>query len=209
MVKLKTIDNFLTTEDLDYLCNIELESLKKDKIKVYHNTINKVGDTNSSCINDDKIKEFQKKYHQKALDILETLYPEKVKLYDYSEFHVVKSGYEYKFPIHDDIPAKLLSGVIYLYPNENKGTVFYQNKKGDGKNEIKWKTNRAVFFSRTERETWHSFESDGKNDRLVLVYNLMTKDIKSVYKIENKSFIFGKIRSIINPYLHRYFNFII
>ena len=72
-----------------------------------------------------------------------------------------------------------------------------------------WKTNRAVFFSRTERETWHSFESDGINDRLVLVYNLMTKDIKSVYKVENKSFIFGKIRSIINPYLHRYFNFII
>lgn len=209
MVKLKTIDNFLTTEDLDYLCKIELESLEKNKIKVYHNTINKAGDTKSSCISNDKIKQFQKNYHQKALDILGALYPEKVKLYDYSEFHVVKSGYEYKFPIHDDIPAKLLSGVIYLHPNENKGTVFYQNKKGDGKNEVMWKTNRAVFFSRTERETWHSFESDGINDRLVLVYNLMTKDIKSVYKVENKSFIFGKIRSIINPYLHRYFNFII
>ena len=47
MVKLKTIDNFLTTDDLDYLCNIELESLEKNKIKVYHNTINKVGDTKS------------------------------------------------------------------------------------------------------------------------------------------------------------------
>ena len=74
---------------------------------------------------------------------------------------------------------------------------------------MEWKVNRAVFFSRKERETWHSFESDGVNDRLVLVYNLMTYNIKQVYKIENKSFLFGKIRSILNPYLHRYFNKVI
>ena len=40
-----------------------------------------------------------------------------------------------------------------------------------------------------ERTTWHSFESDGKSNRLVLVYNLMTKDIKSVYKLENKNYL--------------------
>ena len=209
MVKTKTIDDFLETKDLEYLSSMNLEKIDKDKIKVYHNTINKTGNIQSSCISDEKLRELQKNYHQKALKILKELCPDKIKLYDFSEFHIVKSGYKYKFPIHDDIPAKLLSGVIYLQPSENKGTVFYDNKNGDGKNEIKWKINGAVFFSREERETWHSFESDGKSDRLVLVYNLMTKDIKSVYNIENKSFIIGKIRSIINPYLHRYFNFII
>ena len=107
-----------------------------------------------------------------------------------TEFHVVKSGYEYKFPIHDDIPAKLLSRVIYLHPNENKGTVFYRNKKGDGKNEIKWKTNRAVFFSRTERRDLALFWSDGKNDRLVLVYNLMTKDIGICLQNRKQKFYF-------------------
>ena len=49
----------------------------------------------------------------------------KVNLYDYSEFHIVESGSKYKFPIHDDIPAKILSGVIYLEPENNKGTCFF------------------------------------------------------------------------------------
>ena len=30
-------------------------------------------------------------------------------------------------------PSKLLSGVIYINPEKNKGTIFYDNKKGDGK----------------------------------------------------------------------------
>lgn len=209
MMKLKIIENFLKKEDLSYLCNMKLDNIEKNKIKVNHNTIDKMGNIISSCIKNEKMRQLQKNYHQKALNILEELCPKKVKLYDYSEFHIVNCGSEYKFPIHDDIPAKLLSGVIYLQPEINKGTIFYENKKGYGKHEVKWRVNRAVFFSRIERETWHSFESDGRNNRLVLVYNLMTKNIKSVYAVENKNYLFGILRSKINPYLHKYFNFII
>ena len=74
---------------------------------------------------------------------------------------------------------------------------------------MKWKQNKAVFFSRKEKETWHSYEGDKRNNRVVLVYNLMTRNLKSVYKVENKSFFLGKIRQKLNPYLHRYFGKII
>ena len=47
--------------------------------------------------------------------------------------------------------------------------------KGANKRIIEWKQNRAVFFSRNERETWHSYEGDGSSNRIALVYNLMTK----------------------------------
>ena len=110
-----------------------------------------------------------------------------------------------KFPIHDDTPNKLLSGVIYLHPEKNSGTSFYNDQKGSDKTVIKWKPNRAVFFSRKEKETWHSYEGDGMNDRIALIYNLMTNRIKDVYKIENKSFFWGNIRFKLNPYLFRYF----
>ena len=133
----------------------------------------------------------------------------KVKLYDYSEFDLIETGADYQFPIHDDIPNKLLSGVIYTKPEKNTGTIFYKNKKGEGKNIVEWKMNRAVFFSRSEKETWHSYKGDGKSNRVALVYNLMTKRIKDVYKIEKRSYLFGQFRHKINPYLYRFFKFTI
>ena len=209
MIYLKIVNNFLDEKDLKFLCKMNLKKVNKNEIKVYHNTIDKLKNVKSSCIDEEYLIDLQNIYHNKAMEILKELNPEKLSLYDYSEFHIVESGSKYKFPIHDDIPAKILSGVIYLEPEKNKGTCFYETKDGQGIKEVKWKRNRAVFFSRKERTTWHSFESDGKNNRTVLVYNLMTKDIKSVYKLENKNYFFGLFRSKINPYLHRYFNFII
>ena len=148
-----------------------------------------------------------KNYHDKAINILNELNPSKVNLYDYSEFLICETGYNYKFPIHDDIPNKLLSGVIYIKPEKNIGTKFYKNKKGDEGKEIEWKQNRGVFFAREERQTWHSFEGDGKLNRIVLIYNLMTNNIKEVNKIENKNYFFSQVRNKINPYLHRFFKF--
>lgn len=65
--------------------------------------------------------------------------------------------------------------------------------------------NRAVFFSRTERKSWHSFQGDGVSSRLALVYNLMTTNIKKVSEIENKNYFLTKTRFIINPVLYKYF----
>ena len=77
-------------------------------------------------------------------------------------------------------------------------------QKGDDKKIIDWKINRAIFFSRSEKETWHSYEGDGKSNRIVLVYNLMTNKIKDVYKAENKNYLLGNLRFKINPYLYKY-----
>ena len=45
-------------------------------------------------------------YQDKDLSLLKELNPLKVKLYDYSEFHIIETGADYQFPIHDDTPYK-------------------------------------------------------------------------------------------------------
>ena len=209
-MNLKIIDNFLDEKDYLALCSLKLKKIEGNSIQVYHNS---VGNNNNvmqaDCINSETIIELNNRYHKKVINLLDELNPKKTKLYEYSEFHIVETGKDFIFPIHDDAPEKLLSGVIYLKPSINKGTIFYNNKKGEGSREIKWKTNRAVFFSRSERETWHSYEADGKQNRIALVYNLMTNKIKKVCEIENKSYLFVKIRYLINPYLLRFLKFTI
>ena len=67
------------------------------------------------------------------------------------------------------------------------------------------KLTRLFFFSRSERETWHSYSGDGITNRVTIVYNLMTKDTKKVFAIEGKNNIYGRFRNFINPYLFRFF----
>jgi len=208
-MNLKILDNFLEKKDLDDISSIQLEKINKNEIRVYHNSIDKNNNTKGDCINSEILKRLHKNYHDKALSLLKELNPLKVKLYDYSEFHIIETGADYQFPIHDDTPNKLLSGVIYIRPEKNSGTIFYENKKGDGKKIIDWEINRAVFFSRIERETWHSYKGDGKSNRIALVYNLMTNRIKEVYNIEKKNYLLGQLRYKLNPYIYRFFKFTI
>ena len=205
-MKIKIVDNFLEEKDYEMLCSLNLKKTADDAVKVYHNSVdrkNKILQTD--CIDSETILHFKNRYEKKAINLLNELYPKKIDLYEYLDLHIIETGKNCSFPIHDDGPEKLLSGVIYLKPFINKGTIFYANKKGEERNEIEWKTNRGVFFAREERNTWHSFEGDGKSNRLALLYNLMTTKIKEVYKIENKSFLISQLRNKINPYLYRYF----
>lgn len=206
MIKLKIIDNFLQVSDFKKISKLALKKIGKKDIKVYHNSIVKNKVLKSECINPNFLIELNKKYHLKAINILQKLNKEKVKLYDYSEFHIIETGANCLFPIHDDTPNKLLSGVIYLKPNKNYGTSFFSSKNGKSKKTIPWKLNRAVFFSRKERESWHSYQGDGKSNRIVLVYNLMTKNIKGVLKAEKKSYFVSNLRYKLNPYIYKFFN---
>ena len=205
-MKIEIIDNFLKENHLNSLNALKLDEVKADELKVYHNQIKDGKVFKNSCIDEKLLTEIHKNYHPIALNILKKLNPEKMKLYDYSEFHIIETGANYVFPIHDDTPNKLLSGVVYLKPESNSGTIFYKDKKDTSNKEIvEWKPNRAVFFSRTERSTWHSYQGDGKSNRIVLVYNLMTYKIKDVFKIEKKNYFFGNLRYKLNPILHKYF----
>ena len=208
-MKIKIIDNFLEKKDINTLSNLKLKVCEEDKMNVYHNSIREREVLNIECINKELLISLNSNYHKKALSILAELCPEKVHLYDYSEFHIIEIGKNFKFPIHEDTPNKLLSGVIYLKPLKNIGTNFFSSKTGDEKKTVDCKINRGVFFSRKEKKTWHSFEGDGKSNRVALVYNLMTNNIKEVYKIEGKNYLFGMMRYKLNPYLYRFFKFTI
>lgn len=196
---IKIVDNFLESSDLELLIEFINKSRRVDKNGL---SINKIEDL-------ELVKKLNNTYHIKVMNILQQLFPEKVELYDYTQFALIETGSNFKFPIHDDDPNKILSGVVYIQPQKNIGTKFYSNKKGDVLEIVEWKINRAVFFSRKERISWHSYEGDGKNNRIALVYNLMTKNIKKVYEIENKNYFLGLLRWKINPYLYRFFKIII
>jgi len=196
---IKIVDNFLESSDLELLIEFINKSRRVDKNGL---SINKIEDL-------ELVKKLNNTYHIKAMNILQQLFPQKVELYDYTQFALIETGSNFKFPIHDDDPNKILSGVVYIQPQKNMGTKFYSNKKGDVLEIVEWKINRAVFFSRKERISWHSYEGDGKNNRIALVYNLMTKNIKKVYEIENKNYFLGLLRWKINPYLYRFFKIII
>ena len=204
-MNLKIIRNFFDKEDLDYISSIKLSKKVEDKQSIiYHNKITKEGKIESELLDHKFLKSLQNKYHPIAIKLLKELCPQKVDLYEYSDFSIIKTGKNSTFPIHDDTPNKLLSGVIYLYPNKNTGTIFYSDKKGKLPKIINWKQNTGVFFSRIERTSWHSYQGDGKSDRVALVYNLMTTKIKEVYRIEKKNYFYGLLRWKLNPHLYNY-----
>tara|TARA_B100000123_G_C25688512_1_gene409704 strand:- start:392 stop:1024 length:633 start_codon:yes stop_codon:yes gene_type:complete len=206
-VKIKQVENFFDVNDLDLISSLKLyKKIDDNDNAVYHNSISKNGNIiRADLISGEILKSFQERYHKTAINILNELFPEKVELYDYSEFHIVETGKNFVFPIHDDIPNKLLSGVVYIKPKKNLGTIFYETKNGNNKRVIEWEVNKAVFFSRSERKTWHSYSGDGISNRLTVVYNLMTNDVKKVFDIEGKNYLYGRFRSFINPYLFRFF----
>ncbi len=209
--KIETIDNFLIQEDFDELINILKNLDNKGEFSVFHNAIDKNNEILESSIDNEFLKKLNKNYFSKGIEILRQHCPEKIDFVDYSDFTILKTNKNAEFPIHDDTPNKLLSGVIYLYPEHNSGTIFYSNKYGSNLKEIIWKQNRAVFFSRKEKETWHSYRGNGENDRYAFIFNLMTydKNLKKVYKAEKKNYLLGKFRYKINPYLFKYFKFTI
>ena len=209
--KIKKIDNFLSSSDLSELSNYARNLSMNEDISVFHNEIDEKNNILKSSIDKNLLIKINKNYFLKVFNILKELNPDKAKLFSYSDFTIIKTKKNSKFPIHDDTPNKLLSGVVYLYPEQNEGTTFYSNKVGGNETKFEWKINRAVFFSRKERETWHSYQADSINDRITLVYNLMTNEnnIRKVCEIEKKNYFLSKLRWKLNPYLFRFFKKII
>ena len=201
----KIINNFLSSDLFNYLCSLKLEKVNDDEILNHHNKISRDGSTIVSCLNEESLKRLQEECHIKAIKLLEELSPKKVDLYEYSDFNIIETGKNYSFPIHRDHVNKLLSGVIYLYPEKNSGTILYDNKFGKNPFQIEWKQNAGFFFSRTENNTWHSYKGDGQNNRVVLVYNLMTKNTKKVCELDGLNYYTIKLREFINPYIYRFF----
>ena len=166
------------------------------------------GKEGTSPLSEDDIREIHNSYHDQMIQWLKELAPEKLQHYWYTELNVVNNGKDFVFPIHSDSRDKLLSVVIYIAPDINEGTWLYEDKSGKNPKQIEWIPNRAFVFSRNDN-TWHSYKADGKQNRLALVYNLMTDNLKEVCKIEKKNYFLVKLRLKLNPYLYRFFKFTI
>jgi hypothetical protein len=199
--KIKIIDNFLIEQDFLELTSIKLDKVNNKEKKVYHNKIFKNGAIEPSCLSKKIIQRLHDNYHSTAFQILKEFSPEKLKLYEYSEFHIVITGKDYAYPIHTDSHNKLLSGVIYLAPKENYGTSLYSPNKKKVKN-IEWKQNKGLFFSRTT-DTYHSYKSNGISNRITLIYNLMTSDIRGVCKIEKSFYPYVLFKNLLDKFLFK------
>jgi len=178
--KYVSIDNFLEPKHFDFLSKVQFGEVKPKDRKTY---INSVKDGKpvavSGQIPEEMLTEIDRTYTPKLLEILEELAPGLSKTYTYTELTVIASGKDYSFSVHPDVKSKILSVVVYLTPENNKGTLLYNSKKDGqtGINEIEteWKQNRAFIFSRTD-DSWHNYKGDGKSTRTVLVYNLRSDD---------------------------------
>ena len=205
MFKFKVNDDFLDNDDFDYINSIQLANISNNELKVYKNQINKSDEISSSCFSEEFIRTLAKKYNPKALKILDELCPSKTPLWEYTDFNLIMTGANCSFPIHRDTPNKLLSGVIYLYPEKNTGTILYKNIRGDDPKVIEWKPNRAFFFSRNEKDTFHSYKGDGVSTRVALVYNLCTSNLKRVCEIDQVNYHKVRIREFLSPIIYKYF----
>lgn len=208
-MQIEIIDNFLNQEDFNAILKSLPDDVSPDKTGHFHTKYDGNKKFHKNYLNETITNNLVKNYHTKALEILNKLCPKKVNLYDYSDFSIIATGKNVKFPIHDDIPDKLLTGVIYISPNKSSGTDFYKDKAGNEKKTIEWKQNRAVFFSRRERESWHSYQGDGKATRYVLSYQLKTRRINEVFEAEERNKYLGLLRYKFNPIIYKYLKFTI
>ena len=194
------IDNFLNQEHLDFI-----KDAYTGKIKAWANNetceVLQEPNTPAHKITKELIAELHKIYTPKLLEVLKELAPEKVDKYKYTRFIFVKTAKNATYPIHRDTVDKLLSVVVYLKPDQNSGTILYEDGDGNNPMMVEWKPNRAFIFSRSE-ESWHAFKGDGINDRYTLLINITTeqgsaefrqKKIKRIEKLKST----GKINSLL------------
>ena len=180
------IDNFFTPLEFDRItkeCSkVEFEH---GAVSVLETKVLKTGIVEGNGIDITFARELDLKYRNSLLGLLKKLAPKKVKCFDHCDFHLVRTPANKQFKIHDDTPDKLLSTVIYLSPENNFGTfVHHTHDDQSGGVEVPWRKNRAFIFSRKEKNSWHSYQSDKNGDRICLVYNLKSNKVSNVYFAE-------------------------
>jgi len=206
MWKYEIIDNFFENKDFNEIMR-EIEKLNLEKIDGNHmfmanNRIYKDGSfkfinktfkrndykaptySNNISFSRELITKIHTRYFRILTSKLKEHYPEKLEIYDFSDLIISVTGKNKVFPPHYDHWEKILSVVIYLCPEKSIGTKLLISKNDKNSVEIEWKTNRALIFARKEDITWHTYNGDGIQNRICLVYNLCTLNSSAVHKIE-------------------------
>lgn len=88
MIKYKIFNNFLEKSIFNKLIDIKYNEVNPNEAKVYNNRIDQKENIINTIISKDLLKELNKNCHTKALEILKELCPKKIKVYEYSEFHL-------------------------------------------------------------------------------------------------------------------------
>ena len=116
MFTYKVIDNFLHKDDFDILCSIkERENLLKIERVTDINTTDINGNvTASGWLEAEFIKKLYDNYHNRAIELLTELAPEKIKLIDYLLIENGQTGSHHVRRIHRDGERNLLGIVIYI-----------------------------------------------------------------------------------------------
>ena len=165
-------DNFLTEKQFKHVTQYSNLKLKSDTgVAVIKNKIWLDGKTEGK-LHPNFLLDFHNTYSKKLVSYLEKLAPERVPSIKWIELNIVLTGKNCKYEIHEDMPNKLLSVVVYLYPEKNTGTILYSDQSGNDKTIVEWVQNRALIFAREEGVTWHSYEGDGVSTRIALLVNL-------------------------------------
>ena len=83
--KVKVLDNFLSEEDFNELCNLKIDQNINKEFNILHNEINNNGIIKSS-IDENLLKRLHKNYHSRAINILRELNEKKVDDIDIFKF---------------------------------------------------------------------------------------------------------------------------
>ena len=78
------------------------------------------------------------------------------------------------YNLHLDTTQKIMTSVVYISPEQNTGTLFYENGDGEGMYEDPWKVNCGYIFCRSEN-SWHNYENPQDNIRWVAMYNIFNR----------------------------------
>ena len=115
------------------------------------------------------LNHFTKKYTPICMKYLDQLAPHKMMLFDrFSTKLQATGGDEEKssHSLHTDPEDKLLTIVVYVYPEHHVGTSIGTR---ESTSPVEWKQNRALIFTR-EDYTWHNYPTLGHGPRVT--YNV-------------------------------------
>ncbi|MDE0344984.1 MAG: hypothetical protein OXI66_04260 [Boseongicola sp.] len=128
---------------------------------------------NTSRCSEEELRPINERCAPVLMGMLEELAPRKLEQARYIDWGFQTVPKSLVFPVHPDIPEKLLSTVVYCRPEVNLGTCLHSSQEGDDRFEVPWKPNRALAFSRSQ-DTWHSYSCNDIEQRCALVLNVMS-----------------------------------
>lgn len=170
----RIFDNFLSQNIFRELSKIPYDHLKADdRVQGERNEYWSNGRTVCRSFSQELVQDIHAETHEPLMNVVRELAPNKVDRWWYTRMFMQQIGKDFSFNIHDERIEKILTAVVYLAPEVNRGTLVYTDRQGSDKKEIPWVPNRAFVYVPKKGVTWHSFEGDGISNRSTLIINFI------------------------------------